>query len=57
MTFPGARDYSPDPGPTLVLGQRRSRRIGVVRFGVGMALLAPDEDDAPVAAALAVGQT
>ena len=57
MTFHGARDYSPDPGPTLVLGQRRSRRIGVVRFGVGMALLAPDEDDAPVAAALAVGQT
>lgn len=57
VTFPGARDYAPDPGPTLVLGQRRSRRIGVVRFGVGMALLAPDEDDAPVAAALAVGQT
>jgi hypothetical protein len=39
-----------------VLGQRRSRRIGVVRFGVGMALLAPDEDDAAVADALARGK-
>lgn len=57
VSFPGKRDYAPDPGPTLVLGQRRSRRIGVVRFGVGVALLAPDEDDGPVAAALAVGKT
>jgi hypothetical protein len=57
VSFPAKHDYAPDPGPTLVLGQRRSRRIGVVRFGVGVALLAPDEDDAPVAEALAVGKT
>lgn len=56
VSFPAKRDHAPDPDPTLVLGQRRSRRIGVVRFGVGIALLAPDEDDAAVADALARGK-
>ncbi|HEV2820018.1 MAG TPA: hypothetical protein VGW11_05880 [Solirubrobacteraceae bacterium] len=56
VTFPGPRDYSPHPGPTLVLGQRRSRRLRVVRFGVGIALLRPEEDAAMVAGGLAVGK-
>lgn len=56
VTFPAPRDYSPRPGPTLVLGQRRSRRLRVVRFGVGIALLGFEEDDAVVAAGLAVGK-
>ena len=57
VTFPGPREYAPHPGPTLVLGQRRPRRLRVVRFGVGIALLGPEEDDAAVADALAVGKT
>lgn len=57
VSFPGPREYAPYPGPTLVLGQRRSRRLRVVRFGVGIALLGPEEDDAAVADALAVGKT
>lgn len=57
VTFPRPHGYAPDPGPTLMLGQGGSRRVGVVRFGVGIALLRPEEDDAAVAEALAVGKT
>jgi hypothetical protein len=38
-----------------MLGQRRSRRLTSVRFKVGIALLAPDQDPASAAAAFTGG--
>ena len=49
---PGARATAPHPGPTLMLGQRRSRRLTSMRFRVEIALLAPEQDPASLTAAL-----
>jgi len=52
---PNPRATAPRPGPSLMLGQRRSRRLTSVRFKVGIALLAPDQDPASAAAAFTGG--
>jgi hypothetical protein len=55
VVHPNPRATAPRPGPALMLGQRRQRRVSAVRFRVEIALLAPDQDPAAVAAALPGG--
>lgn len=43
---PGPRATAPIPGPALMLGQARPRRLRSARFQVEIGLLGPDEDPA-----------